>query len=433
MDPPLAQLERAAARPASPAQIPPPREAQSLRGVRVCVVYDCLFPWTVGGAERWYRVLAEELAVCGASVTYLTRRQWPGDTPDVPGVDVTAVSGPDDLYDEEGGRKLLPPVSFAAGVLRWLARHRGEVDIVHMGHFPFFPILAARLALWRTDVDVYVDWHEVWTPSYWRHYAGPIAGSVGAVVEKVCVRLCPNAMVFWDANAKRLRNAGYTRDITVLAGLLPERSAGAGAVVEDVPSPPVIAFAGRFIRDKAPHVLPEMLAAVRRHIPDAVLIAAGDGPEHAKVQRELSRRGLDAAATLIGFVPEDRLQDLLRTASCLVVPSTREGYGMVVVEAAAYGTPSIVAANPENAAVGHIIDGTNGFVAGPSPAGLAEGVVRAIGAGPPLRASTADWYRSTSQSSTIHRSARQVVDAYERRIAMTRTHVAVAAASDGRS
>ena len=44
--------------------------------MRVCVVYDCLFPYTVGGAERWYRNLAERLSADGHEVTYLTLRQW---------------------------------------------------------------------------------------------------------------------------------------------------------------------------------------------------------------------------------------------------------------------------------------------------------------------------------------------------------------------
>ncbi len=41
------------------------------------LVYDCLFPYTVGGAERWYRDLAERLCADGHEVTYLTLRQWP--------------------------------------------------------------------------------------------------------------------------------------------------------------------------------------------------------------------------------------------------------------------------------------------------------------------------------------------------------------------
>ncbi|HEY2630788.1 MAG TPA: glycosyltransferase family 1 protein, partial [Solirubrobacteraceae bacterium] len=44
--------------------------------MRVCLIYDCLYPYTVGGAERWYRNLAERLAQEGHEVTYLTLRQW---------------------------------------------------------------------------------------------------------------------------------------------------------------------------------------------------------------------------------------------------------------------------------------------------------------------------------------------------------------------
>src|SRR5215207_9062097 len=76
----------------------PPRVASrsdSLSGrMRICIVYDCLFPWTYGGAERWYRNLAERLASEGHEVTYLTRLQWePDDPPRLPGVRVIAVSG----------------------------------------------------------------------------------------------------------------------------------------------------------------------------------------------------------------------------------------------------------------------------------------------------------------------------------------------------
>ena len=44
--------------------------------MRICVVYDCLYPYTVGGAERWCRNLSRQLAEEGHQVTYLTMRQW---------------------------------------------------------------------------------------------------------------------------------------------------------------------------------------------------------------------------------------------------------------------------------------------------------------------------------------------------------------------
>lgn len=44
--------------------------------MRVCLIYDCLFPHTVGGAERWYRNVALRLRDEGHEVTYVTLRQW---------------------------------------------------------------------------------------------------------------------------------------------------------------------------------------------------------------------------------------------------------------------------------------------------------------------------------------------------------------------
>ena len=42
--------------------------------MRVCLVYDCLFPHTVGGAERWYRDLAERLAADARDITVHLRQ-----------------------------------------------------------------------------------------------------------------------------------------------------------------------------------------------------------------------------------------------------------------------------------------------------------------------------------------------------------------------
>ena len=78
---------------------------------------------------------------------------------------------------------------------------------------------------------------------------------------------------------------------------------------------------------------------------------------------------------------------------CMLLTSRREGYGLVVVEAAARGTPSIVVAGEDNAATELIEEGVNGFVAaGAEPAQIAEAIVRVHAAGGALRESTARWF-----------------------------------------
>ena len=91
--------------------------------MRVCIVYDCRYPHTMGSAERWYRNLALRLAEDGHGVGCLTARQWnTGETPDLPGVGVVSVAPRMALY-AGGGRWILPPLAFGLAVLRHLLRN----------------------------------------------------------------------------------------------------------------------------------------------------------------------------------------------------------------------------------------------------------------------------------------------------------------------
>ena len=91
--------------------------------MRICLVYDCLYPWTVGGAERWYRNLGERLVRDGHEVTYLTLRQWDrGTDASYAGVRVQPVGPRMKLY-VSARRRILPPLVFGAGVFWHLLRH----------------------------------------------------------------------------------------------------------------------------------------------------------------------------------------------------------------------------------------------------------------------------------------------------------------------
>ena len=177
--------------------------------MRVCLVYDCLFPHTVGGAERWYRNLAERLSADGHEVTYLTLRQWPrGADPGVPGVRVVTAGPRLGLYTRAGRRRIGPPLVFGLGVLAHLARRGGRYDVVHTASFPYFSLLAAGLVRRRRGFRLVVDWHELWTREYWRDYLGRAGGWVGWRVQRACARLPQRAFCFSRLHAERLRARG---------------------------------------------------------------------------------------------------------------------------------------------------------------------------------------------------------------------------------
>jgi glycosyltransferase involved in cell wall biosynthesis len=379
--------------------------------MRIALVYDCLYPHTVGGAERWYRNLAQRLAA-RHQVVYLTRRQWEsGKTPEGPaGVEIVAVSGGRKLYAPSGRRNISAPLRFGFGVLWHLLRHRRSYDIVHTCGFPYFSVIAARVACAFGGPPVIVDWFEVWTEGYWRGYLGPVPGSIGAAVQRLCVRLSGTAFVFSQLHADRLRQEGYRGRPIILSGMY----AGPPQLLDSPSSrDPSVLFVGRHIREKGVLAIPAAIARAREHIPTLRATILGDGPERAAVMGEIERLGLGDVITCPGFAPWEEVDTAMRRAMCLLLPSQREGYGLVVVEAAARGTPVIVVRDPDNAAAELVSGGQNGVVAeSAEPDALAAAIVAVHAGGPAFVERARGWFRANADRLSIDASLVQIEETY---------------------
>jgi glycosyltransferase involved in cell wall biosynthesis len=386
--------------------------------MRICLVYDCLFPYTVGGAERWYRNLGERLAVQGHEVTYVTLRQWArGETADVKGVRVVAVGPQLALYAPSGRRRILPPLVFGLGVLVHLLRYGRRYDVVHTASFPYFSLLAAAAARPLRGLRLVADWHEVWTREYWIEYLGGVGGRIGAFVQGICVRVPHRAFCFSRLHARRLQDGGYTGEPTVLEGEY------AGSLEPQDPEKPdrVVMFAGRHIPEKRVPALIPAIAAVRRDHPDIRCVIFGDGPERQRVERLVREFGLQGAISVPGFVDASEVERSLRRAACFVLPSRREGYGMVVIEAAAAGTPSVVVNGDDNAATELVDQGVNGFIAkSASPGDLAAAINRVLEADMPLRQTTSQWFGRNARRLSLESSLGRVAEAYSEQTKVTR-------------
>jgi glycosyltransferase involved in cell wall biosynthesis len=379
---------------------------------RICFVYDCLYPWTVGGAERWMTALARHAAEQGHDVTYITRRQWDESAPpEIDGVRVIAVSRQEDLYDEHGRRTIGEPIRFGWGVYRYLRAHAEDYDVIHVHATPLFGALGAAWAAHRREARVFVDWAEVWTRPYWTSYLGRVSGTVAWATQRACVRMTQHAFVPSQLHAQRLLAEGLNGGLTRLSGQF-------DGTIEDRPLPasadPIVVFAGRHIPEKGVLAIPEAIVAARRDVPELRARILGDGPDFVELQQRVAALGLQSVIDLPGFIATEDVSRAIGSATCMLLPSTREGYGLVVVEAAAKGTPSIVVAHPDNAAVELIDEGVNGFVAdSQSPEDLAACIVKAVRGGEALRQSTWQWAVAKGPDMTVARSMAQVLAAYD--------------------
>jgi glycosyltransferase involved in cell wall biosynthesis len=381
--------------------------------MRICLVYDCLFPYTVGGAERWYRNLAERLVAEGHEVTYLTLRQWDrGTRLDLDErIRVVTVGPRMALYTVGGRRRILPPLVFGLGVLGHLLRNGSRYEVVHTCSFPYFPLLAAALLRPLLGFALVVDWFEVWSSSYWRDYLGGLGGRVGALIQRLCALAPQHAYCFSELHAQRLREEGLRGEVTVLRGLYAENTGPVTPTAAD----PVVVFAGRLIPEKQAPLAVAAVALARERIEGLEAEFLGDGPERGALDTAILDHGLQDVAFARGFTDSATVDREMRRALCVLSPSRREGYGMVVVEAAARGTPSVVVAGEDNASAELIEEGVNGVIALHSdPQAIAQAIVEVHEGGLELRRSTTEWYARNAGKLSLESSLRIVLEGYTR-------------------
>ena len=379
--------------------------------MHICVVYDCLFPYTVGGAERWYRNLAERLAAEGHEVTYITRRQWDrGEHPQLSGeVRVVSVTPRIPLYTADGRRRIDEALVFGLGVLWHLLRRGRRYDVVHTASFPYFSLLAAWATRRLGGFRIVVDWHEVWSRSYWREYLGGVGGRIGLAVQTLCARVPQRAFCFSRLHAARLREEGLRGEVTVLGG----EYAGPTEPARPQLPEPVVLFAGRLIREKQAPLGVAAVALAAQSVPGLRGVFFGDGPDRPALLTAIAEHDAEGFVSAPGFVDSEVLDAEMARAMCMLLPSRREGYGMVVVEASAQGVPSVVVAGEDNAAVELVDDGVNGFVAQEDDAtGRAAAIVRVHQGGAELRESTARWFAANAQRLSIDSSVATVAGEY---------------------
>jgi glycosyltransferase involved in cell wall biosynthesis len=99
---------------------------------------------------------------------------------------------------------------------------------------------------------------------------------------------------------------------------------------------PTFLFVGRLAPNKRPDHAVEAFQLIRQEFPEARLWIVGQGPLETRLRANLSD-----GAEMLGYVPRRELYERMARAHCLLICSVREGWGMVVTEANAMGTPAI--------------------------------------------------------------------------------------------
>ena len=149
-----------------------------------------------------------------------------------------------------------------------------------------------------------------------------------------------------------------------------------------------VVFAGRLLENKNVDLLLDAIALLSRERAPLRCLIIGEGPERRRLEEQAARLGIQGIE-FSDFVPEhDGLIATLKASRALVLPSEREGFGLVIVEANACGLPVVTLDHPNNAARYLVNPGMNGYLCSKNAASLAGAIVRALDQG-----LSSDWHR----------------------------------------
>ncbi len=337
--------------------------------MRVALIYDAVYPYVAGGVERRnYALAAATPADHGVEVALYGLDYWRHDPSQrLPHCKYVAVAPAMPLYTRAGRRSLLEPFVFAFGLF-W-ALLRSQEDVWDVASFPYISVPVARLMSMVKRRPLVVTWLEYWG-DYWYEYLGR-AGIIGKLFEALALRCSPRVVVLSEFTKRRLVAAGARADRIVIV----PNGVDAARVADVTPSPQStdLVYVGRLLAHKQVHLLIEATRLLRERRPHATLLIIGDGPERPALEHLAATLTLGESVRFAGQLrTSTEVYAHLKASRVLALPSKREGFGTVVLEAWACGIPVVVCDEPENAAVELVDSPTKGRIVASNPGALAS-------------------------------------------------------------
>jgi len=361
----------AVARPALEATAPRNAVGSPSR-LRIAFVYDALYPYVIGGAERRFHELGTRLAQ-RHEVHFVSWQYWDGPSRiERDGIIYHGVGRAPELYGADGKRTVREAVAFAARSLPTLLRNRW--DVIDCSATPYLPVFSTSLAARLAGTPMVATWHEYWG-EHWGEYLPdrPIVAKVARWLEARAAGVGDRVVSVSGFTARRMR----ARDAEVVPnGLAMERIAGAQPADELSD----LLYAGRLIDEKRVDLLIDAVSRLTGRFPDLRCTIVGDGPERARLEARAVERGVAANVRLLGWVERpESVYGLMKRARLLVMPSVREGFGTTVVEGQACGAVPIVVRSETSAATELVRDGIDGLICDPSAEALADAIASLVG------------------------------------------------------
>jgi len=243
-------------------------------------------------------------------------------------------------------------------------RRADEFDLIidEINTIPFFSVL------WAKNKTITLI-HQLAKEYWFKQTIFPL-NVLGFIIEPIWLKLYKNSptLALSNSTKKDLKKIGFSKVKTYRPGI--DFKPQLVTKKENL-----ILFLGRLIPAKGPDHAINAFNIIHKSFPDTKLVIAGRGKEkYSKELKDLTEKlNLQKAIEFKGFVTEKEKINLLKKSKIMLIPSIREGWGLVVTEANA--TSCVPVAYNVPGLRDSIKNGQNGLLVNNNPQALAASVL----------------------------------------------------------
>lgn len=257
-----------------------------------------------------------------------------------------------------------------------------DFDVIH-AHTPFTAGMEAIRLSKKHRCPIIGTFHSKYYEDFYKVTGAELIANLGVKYVVKFYEKCDEVWTVSKHSAATLREYGYGGDIvivengTVLSEPLPEDERAARETFELAGEKSILLYVGQLDWKKNILLILEASECLHREGIDFRLVIAGKGPDEDNIRKKVCEMGLDGITTFTGHITDmSLLNGLYQCADLLVFPSTYDTSSLVMREAAAMHTPSVVVRGSAPAEV--VRDGFNGYVSENTPESLAGTIVQAL-------------------------------------------------------
>lgn len=310
----------------------------------LALVYETVFPEFKGGVERWFLELSSELVKSGTKVKYLNTS---GIREERHGVQFVSMLNKESNFHISGKRTVFNTLQYTYITFKHFLKNK--YDTVYVSSFPFLHIFVIKIALLigRRETLLVCDWFEVPSKNFWEKTYGKILGKVGYFLQIITVKVPDLNFTYLDSTYGQVRdNARPLQKVIKLPGIIPQNLLTKNNLMFEDPID--ICQIGRLTQDKRPLLSLQVVLKLKNKGWLGKFWIVGSGPLIDDIKDYIVINELSETVIVLDNANDSKIAEILSNCGLLFHPSRREGFGLVVIESACMGVPSVVIESEDN-------------------------------------------------------------------------------------